>query len=118
MKSLTENAVAGYRRDGFHFPLDILSPEETASYRRRLEASLTRARTAGFLYGVTGSVEEWRYRSGIDGEPAIGLTVEVIDIATGKVLWSGTGSRAGWGREVLTGTAQKLLSSILQEMEM
>jgi chlorinating enzyme len=38
LKTLTENAVAGYRRDGFHFPLDILTPAETAGYRRRLEA--------------------------------------------------------------------------------
>ena len=86
--------------------------------RRRLEVALSRARQAGFLYGVTGSVEEWRYRSGIDGEPAVGLTVQVLDVATGKVLWSGSGSRSGWGREVLTGTAQKLMASMLDEMDL
>lgn len=86
--------------------------------RRRVETALARAKAAGFVYGVTGSVEEWRYRSGIDGEPAVGLTVQVIEVATGKVLWSGSGARAGWGREVLAGTAQKLIDSMLDELDL
>jgi len=36
-KLLSTAAVESYRRDGFYFPLDILSPEETAEYRDRLE---------------------------------------------------------------------------------
>jgi non-haem Fe2+, alpha-ketoglutarate-dependent halogenase len=37
-KLLSAEVVARYRRDGFYFPLDILSPEETAGYRARLES--------------------------------------------------------------------------------
>lgn len=37
-KSLSAEAVAQYRRDGFHFPLPALSPEEALGYRTRLEA--------------------------------------------------------------------------------
>jgi non-heme Fe2+,alpha-ketoglutarate-dependent halogenase len=38
MKTLSPEAVAQYRRDGFYFPLRVLSPEEAAGYRARLEA--------------------------------------------------------------------------------
>ena len=38
-KRLSAEAVAQYRRDGFHFPLRVLSTEEARSYRDRLEAA-------------------------------------------------------------------------------
>ena len=36
-KLLTTDQVARYRRDGFHFPVSILSPAEARLYRDRLE---------------------------------------------------------------------------------
>lgn len=85
--------------------------------RRRQEAAIVWARKAGFKYGVTGTVEEWRYRSGLDGEPAVGLTLQVLDLSSGQVLWSAMGARAGWGREILSATAQYLISSLLGKFE-
>ena len=38
-KRLSAESVAQYRRDGFHFPLRVLSTEEARSYRDRLEAA-------------------------------------------------------------------------------
>ena len=38
-KRLSTEAVAQYRRDGFHFPVRVLSPAEARSYRDRLEAA-------------------------------------------------------------------------------
>lgn len=37
-KLLSEAALTGYRRDGFYFPVDVLSPEEAIGLRARLEA--------------------------------------------------------------------------------
>jgi hypothetical protein len=37
MKTLTAPAVAQFRRDGFYFPIRVLSPDEVAGYRARLE---------------------------------------------------------------------------------
>ena len=37
-KLLTEDAVARYRRDGYHFPIDVLSEAETRALRAKLEA--------------------------------------------------------------------------------
>ena len=38
-KVLSATAVANYRRDGFHFPVSVLSTAEARSYRDRLEAN-------------------------------------------------------------------------------
>lgn len=84
--------------------------------RRRFDEALNWAKGQGMVYGITGSVEEWRYKSGADGEPAVGLSLQVIDIATGRVLWSATGARTGWGRESVSGTAQKLLKDLLRDL--
>jgi polysaccharide biosynthesis protein PelC len=84
--------------------------------RRRAEGALKWAKERGFLYGVTGSVEEWRYRNGLDGEPAVGLSVQVVDLPSQRVVWSASGARAGWGRDTLAGTAQELLKALLKEM--
>ena len=56
-----------------------------------------------------GSVEEWRYKVGVDGEPAVGITLQLIDLPSGAVIWTASGSKTGWSREGLTATAQKLL---------
>ena len=37
----------------------------------------------------------------------------MIDVASGQVVWSATGSNAGWSRESLSGVAQKLLRRLL-----
>lgn len=52
---LSEHAVLQCRRDGFYFPVPVLSPEEAAHYRRCLEAH--EARTGAPLQG------NWRHKT-------------------------------------------------------
>ena len=49
-----------------------------------------------------------------DGEPAVGLTLQIIDVASGDTLWSGTGGKSGWSREALAAVAQQLIRDLLQ----
>jgi TolB-like protein len=81
--------------------------------RKASEEALKWAREQGFRYALTGSVEEWRYKVGIDGEPAVGVSLRVLDISTGKVLWSATGAKSGWSREALSSVAQSLIVKLL-----
>lgn len=85
--------------------------------RARYEQSLEWARGSGADLGITGSVDEWRYKSGMDKEPAVGMSVQVVEIESGRVIWSATGARAGWGRETVSGTAHKLLQDLLAQMD-
>jgi TolB-like protein len=73
-----------------------------------IEKSLAWARNAGVRYALTGTVSEWRYKVGVDGEPAVGLTLQAIEVASGKVVWSASGGRSGFSREALSAVAQKL----------
>ena len=86
--------------------------------RRRYAQALEWARRRGPGYAVTGNVAEWRYKTGPDNEPAVGLTLQIIEIPSGDVLWSAAGSRSGWGRESLSGTAQKLLRDLLANVRL
>ncbi|MFY9261306.1 MAG: penicillin-binding protein activator LpoB [Gallionella sp.] len=85
--------------------------------RKQLDAALLWARKEKRQYALTGSVSEWRYKVGVDGEPAVGMTLQVIDVASGEVLWAATGGRTGWSRESLSGVAQKLIDELLAPIQ-
>jgi curli biogenesis system outer membrane secretion channel CsgG len=85
--------------------------------KHRQEDALKSARKGNFYYGITGSIEEWAYKTGVGGEPAVGLNIRIIDIPSGKVVWSATGAKSGWGAETVSGTGQKLLNELLSDME-
>lgn len=90
-------------------PETLLDPAE----RKAQDEARKWAREQGARYGVQGAVDEWRYKVGVDGEPAVGITLQVVDLHSGAVLWSGVGAKSGWSREALSGVAQKLIDALL-----
>ena len=94
---------AGLNNESLFEPLD----------RKQFDAALAWAKGAGARYALAGAVDEWRYKVGIDGEPAVGLAFNVIDVANGEILWSGAGGKTGWSRESLSGVAQRLTRQLL-----
>ncbi len=86
--------------------------------QKRFNNALAWAQENNVRYGITGSIEEWRYKSGLDGEPAVGASLQVIDVSSGDVLWSASGSRAGWSRASLSGTAHKVLEKLIAKIKL
>jgi hypothetical protein len=86
------------------------------SDRQRYQESLAWARDQHFDYALGGSVEEWRYKGGLDGDPAVGVSVQVVEVATNRVVWSASGTRTGGGGDNLSGTALELLDTLLNEL--
>lgn len=84
--------------------------------RRVVDEAQKWAREKGARYGLTGVVEEWRYKVGIDGEPVAGLTLQVIDLASDRVVWSASGARSGWSRQSLSGVANQLLGEMMADL--
>jgi len=80
------------------------------------QTALNWARQQNVRYALSGAVNEWRYKVGVDGEPAVGLTFDVLDVQTGKVVWSTSGSRTGWSRDAVSGVAQKLERELLEPL--
>lgn len=72
------------------------------------------AREHQVRYALGGTVDEWRYKVGVDGEPAAGVTLRIVDVATGNTLWSGAAAQSGWSREALSAVAQKLIRKLLR----
>ena len=84
--------------------------------RGAVDKALRWARDERVRYALTGTVDEWRYKVGVDGEPAVGITLQLIDVSTGQIVWSATGAKTGWSREGLSAVAQKLLSEMTQPL--
>ena len=65
-------------------------------------------------YIVSGTVNEFRYKTGIDGEPAVSITLYIYETKTGKRIYTGTASASGWAHESLGTVTQKLINKLLK----
>ncbi len=74
------------------------------------------ARAQGMKFALTGSVQEWRYKVGVDGEPAVGVSLKLINLETGEVVWNAAGNKTGWSRSSVSGVGQDLLRSLLSPL--
>lgn len=99
-----------------HYPVQNANGLPALDDQERLDKALIWARSQGFQYALSGSIEEWQYKNGLDGEPAVGITLQVLDPASGQVIWSASGARAGWSRESLAGAAQRVLDDLVDEL--
>ena len=115
-EAIVETVLHGMNlNDLQHYPplLNSDSLFEPAERKVVLE-SMNWARQQGVRYAVTGTVDEWRYKVGIDGEPAVGLTLQVIDLANNNmVVWSASGAKSGWSRDALSSVARDLIHELL-----
>lgn len=85
-----------------------------AGERKQQEEALAWARQQGARYALAGAVDEWRYKVGVDGEPAAGMALQIIDVTSGETLWSGAGGKSGWSREALSAVGQQLIRDLLK----
>lgn len=78
--------------------------------------ALAWARSSHASYALAGSVNEWRYKIGLDGQPAVGFTLRLIDLGTGQTVWSGTASASGDSREGLAALSQHVLDQLVTRL--
>ena len=108
--------IRGVSDIAIYQPLDDDKGAFEFNERRRQEKALSAIRNRA-SYAVTGSVDEWQYKLGVGSEPAVGLTIQIIEIPSGKVVWSASGARSGWSTGSLSGTAQNLLKDMISSVE-
>lgn len=101
-------------------PADQATDAETLPDRglKRREAALAWAGKQNIRYALTGTVTEWRYKVGLDGEPVAGMTLQLIDLKDGRTLWSGSSGKSGWSREAVSAVAQQLLDKLIKTIEL
>lgn len=95
-------------------PEGLFDPAE----RKAQDQAMAWAKGQKARFAVCGSVEEWRYKVGVDGEAAVGLTLAIVDLETGAVVYSAAGGKSGWSREALSAVAQKLARELLSGVQL
>lgn len=65
-------------------------------------------------YFVFGYVNEWRYKSGIDFEPAVSITLNIYDSKTESIIWSGRISQNGSSYTSTSYLASKAIKKVLK----
>ena len=95
-------------------PEGLFDPAE----RKAQDQAVAWARGQKARFAVSGSVEEWRYKVGVDGEAAVGLSLMIVDLDTGAVVYSAAGGKSGWSREALSAVAQKLARELLSGVQL
>ncbi|MEO8203241.1 MAG: penicillin-binding protein activator LpoB [Betaproteobacteria bacterium] len=86
--------------------------------RKAQDQALAWAKERKARFAVSGSVEEWRYKVGVDGEPAVGLSLSILDLDSGAVVYAASGAKSGWSREALSAVAQKLARELLAGIQL
>ena len=71
------------------------------------------ARSQNIRYAVSAVVNEWRYKVGVDGEPAVGIVLQVKDLSTDQIVYSAAGGRTGGSREALAAVGLQLTSELV-----
>jgi hypothetical protein len=127
----TETAQAGLRSEAIieavlrtkgvkdleRYPVELNSDALLDPAERKLaEQAMAWAKSRQARYAVSGAVDEWRYKVGVDGEPAVGLALFVTDLGTGSVIYSASGGKSGWSREALSAVAQKLVRELFADL--
>lgn len=78
-----------------------------------IEHSLAWARKQHLRYVMTGTVNEWVYKVGLDGEPVASVALTLYDVKHGHMIWNSVGSKFGTTRSGLGITGQKLIQEML-----
>jgi len=77
-----------------------------------IAAAQAQARQDHSKYFLRGGVSEWRYKTGIDGEPAVSLQLSLYKTENASLVWSATGSDSDWGTGSIGTTAQNLIEKM------
>ncbi|MFZ8784368.1 hypothetical protein [Thermocrinis sp.] len=119
-ENYTETPYAGYRvasilegvlaSKGYSLIPRVWSIKEKEPTEEEIKKLKESAIKNGARYIVYGSVNEFRYKTGLDGEPAVSITVLIYDARENKVVRNVTVSGSGWVHESLGTLAQKLLN--------
>lgn len=99
-------------------PLHKVSLRELMNPALELQDSMAWAKKAGFRYGMTGTINEWHYKSGGDKEPVVGINLKILDLFSNQVLWQGNAARTGWGYANLPAIADSVIADLLSKVEL
>jgi TolB-like protein len=95
---------------------DILNKttDDTAPKQEVRNQQIAQENKATYL--LMGTVHEYRYKSDLSANPAVGITLRLVNVADGRTLWQGSSSKVGRVCSSLTSTAQKAVRDLVSKV--
>jgi len=91
---------------------DINAKEtQTALFKRQKAKAIS----LGANYLITGDVQEWQYKTGIDGEPVVSYSLKVIDLKNDAIVFNGVGAKSSWGHKSIGVVAQEIAKELIPQ---
>ena len=84
--------------------------------RTSREEELRRARERSARYAVGGTVHEWHYKGAPTREPVVAVSLTLVEVATGRVLWQGSAARNGGVEGSITSLADRVIGELLAQV--
>lgn len=123
-ENYTDTPLAGYSvasildgvlySRGYKLYPKIWSIPKTEPSKEVIEEIKVKTIELGVDYIIFGNVNEFRYKTGIDGEPAVSITMYLMDAKNKKVVSGISASSTGWANESLGTIAQKLINKVIK----
>ena len=115
LKNYTDVPMAGLRATNLMEGILRAKEIEVATPIKKVKRKkiCKRSTERGYRYAMNGGVSEWRYKTGIDGEPAISLQITLFDCEQNEAVWSGTASSDDYWRASVGTTAQSTIENLL-----
>jgi len=126
LENNTETPLAGRRvasilegvliTKGYKVENRLLNLDSRDYTRKEIFQLMKRLREKGVKYAFTGAVNEFRYKVGVDGEPAVSIILYLYELSKdrNRLIWSSTGSASGWSYESLGTVTQKLINRLIK----
>lgn len=117
-RALTELTASALLERGFP-----LVQDEPALKKARDEADaggdgrfLEAARALNATHLVIGTIHEYRYKTDLDGDPAVGVTLRLVEAASGQTLWQGSSSKVSVFFASVSSAAQYAVRRLVARM--
>jgi hypothetical protein len=92
----------------------VRSGEEQAAGEEGRYAEL--AGQIGATHLLIGTVHEYRYKTDLDGDPAVGITLRLVDAGTGRTVWQGSSANVGYAFASLTSTSHRAVRELVERI--
>jgi hypothetical protein len=77
---------------------------------------LEAAKSLGATHLLIGTVHEYRYKTDLDGDPAVGITLRLVDAKEGNTLWQGSSAKVGVCFASLSSAAQYAVKRLVNQL--
>ena len=71
------------------------------------------AKSMGANYLITGNVQEWQYKTGIDAEPVVSYSIKIIDLTNNVIVFNAVGAKSSWGHKSIGIVAQEIAKELI-----